>query len=139
MVNHCNSHSSTSAHNMYSKNLSNFPFAVFHQNVRTDRYNYSHTPPPHVLCLTEHHCKEQEIESLAIDHYRLGAKFCRHKLKQGDTCIFVHESLTFSNINLQEFCLDQDIETCAVTITSLSTRIVVICIYRSPSGNFTVY
>ena len=89
-----------------------------------------------MLCLTEHHFKEQEIESLAIEHYTVSAKFCRHNLKQGGTCIIVHESLTFTNIDLQEFCIEEDIEISAAKITSLSTMILVICIYRSPTGNF---
>jgi hypothetical protein len=52
----------------------------------------------HVVRLTEHHCKEQEIETLSIDQYILGAKFCRQRLKHGGTGIFVHESLAFTNI-----------------------------------------
>jgi len=55
---------------------------------------------PYILCLTEHHLKEQEIECFAIDHYTLGAKFGRKILKKGGTNIFVHESLTFTNIHL---------------------------------------
>jgi hypothetical protein len=58
---------------------------------------------PHLVCLTQHHLKEQEIETLSTDHYILGAKFCRENLKHGGTGIFVHESLPFTNINLQEF------------------------------------
>jgi len=65
---------------------------------------------PHVICLTEHHSKEQEIETLSRDHYILGAKFCRQSLKHRGTGIFVHESLAFTNVNLQEFCMEQDID-----------------------------
>ena len=89
---------------------------------------------PHVLCLTEHHSVEQEIETLSIDHCILGAKFCRQSLKHGGTGIFVHESLAFTNIDLQESCMEQDIEAFAVKINLLTT---VICIYRSPTGNFS--
>jgi len=89
-----------------------------------------------VICLTGHHSKEQEIETLSIDRYILGAKFRRQSLKYGDTGIFVHESLAFTNIDLQEFCMEQDIETCTVKINLLTTIIYIICIYRSPTGNF---
>ena len=65
-----------------------------------------------VVCLTEHHLREQEIENLSIAHYTLRAKFCRQNLKQGGTGIFVHESLAFTNIDLQNYCMEQDIETC---------------------------
>jgi len=67
---------------------------VFHQNIRglgdkTSELLGSVLPMlPHVLCLTEHHLKEQEIENLSIAHYTFGAKFCRQNLKQGGTGIF---------------------------------------------------
>jgi hypothetical protein len=63
-----------------------------------------------VICLTEHHSTEQEIETFSIDHYILGAKFCKQSLKYKGTGIFVHESLAFTNIDLQGLCMEQDIE-----------------------------
>jgi hypothetical protein len=77
----------------------------------------------HVICLTEHHLREQEIENLSIAHYTLGAKFCRQYLKQGGTSIFVHESLAFTNIDLKNSCIEQDIETCAIKINLPATYI----------------
>jgi len=91
---------------------------VFHHNIRglrdkTSELLGSILPKlPHVVYLTEHHLREQEIENLSIAHYTLGAKFCRQNLKQGGTGIFVHESLAFTNIDLQNYCMEQDIETC---------------------------
>ena len=43
---------------------------------------------PHVVCLTEHNLKEQEIETLSVDQYILGATFCRQSLKHKGTGIF---------------------------------------------------
>jgi hypothetical protein len=71
---------------------------------------------PCILRLTENHLKEQETESFSIDHYTFGAKFGRKILKKGGTSIFVHESLTFTNINLQKSFIEQDTEVRAVKI-----------------------
>jgi hypothetical protein len=93
----------------------NKSFTVLHQNIRGVRNKNNHllrsmTPKhAHVICLTEHHSKENEINNLTINHYILGAKFCRQSLIYGDTCIFVHEPLAFTNIDLQHFCMEQDI------------------------------
>jgi hypothetical protein len=71
---------------------------VFHQNIRglsskTNELLETILPNlPHVICLTEHHLRKQEIENVSIAHYTLSAKFCRQKLKHGGTSIFVHES-----------------------------------------------
>jgi len=83
------------------------PFSVFHQNIgglrnKINELLDSVLPQlPHVPCLTEHHAKDQEIETLYIDHYTLGAKYCRQSLKHGGTGIFVHESLAFTNIDTE--------------------------------------
>ena len=69
-------------------------------------------------------------------HRSLATKSCRQCLKHGGTGIFVHESLAFTNIDLQKFCMEQDIETCAAKINLLTAMIYVICIYRSLTGNF---
>jgi hypothetical protein len=139
--------------NCYSKNThsrlnpKSFPtatnksFTIFHQNIRglgnkTNELLESVLPKlPHVICLTQHHSKEHEIKTVSIDHYILGAKLCRQS-KTWSTGIFVHEALAFTNTDLQQFCTEQDIETYAVKINLLSTMLYVICIYRSPTGNF---
>jgi hypothetical protein len=81
-------------------------FTVLHQNIRgikdkTSELIGSMLPMlPQVVCLTEHHLKDHEIENISMPYYTLGAKFCRKKMKQGGTCIFVHESLAYNLIDL---------------------------------------
>ena len=136
---------SRSQDNTISPITTNEYFTVFHQNIRGARDKTSELLGsilpilPHVVCLSEHHLRDHEIENLSIAHYTLGAKFCRKNLKQGGTGIFVHESLAFTNIDLQESCIEQDIETCAIKINLTATNIYVIAIYRSPTGNFTSF
>ena len=123
----------------------NKSFTVFDQNIRGLRNENNELlgsvlpKLPPVLCLTGHHLKEQEIETLSIDHYILGSKFCRQNLKHRGTGIFIHESLAFTNIDLQEFCIEQDIQTCVVKLYLLTAMMYVICIYRSPTGNFVCF
>jgi len=93
---------------------------------------------PHVVCLTEHQLKEEEIENLSMNQYILGATFWRQNLKHGSTGIFVHESLAFTSI-VQEFCMWQDTEVCVVKINLLTAMIYVICVYRTPTGNFICF
>jgi len=57
--------------------------------------------------------KKQEVQNVSIDHCILAAKSCRQCLKHGGTDIFVHESLAFTNIDLQKFCMEQVIEMCS--------------------------
>ena len=145
MVGFLRIHTKTIPEKTYTKNLNNTPLKVIHQNIRglrskTNELLTSILPDiPQIICITEHHLNEQEIESLYIENYTLGAKYCRHNLKQEGTCIFVHESLTYVNNELDKFGKEQDLEISAVKITSLPMLIIIICIYRSPSGNLSFF
>jgi hypothetical protein len=64
-------------------------FKIFHQNIRglkskvDDLSNAPFPDYPHIMCLTEHHLKDYEINNLPIDHFKLGYKYCRHEFKNG--------------------------------------------------------
>jgi len=127
---------------MNGKNL----FKIFHQNIRglkskVDKLSNSLLPDyPNILCLTEHHLKNFEIYNLPVDQFKLGSKFCRHEYKNGGWgggCNFVHEDLEFSSISLDKYCKEKDIEVCAVRLKITPIQLVILAIYRSPSGNFT--
>jgi exonuclease III len=117
------------------------PLRVFHQNLgglkgKVNELINSVIPElPHMLCITEHHLKDSEVDLLPITHYKLGAKYCRQILKNGGVSIYVHTSVQFTNISLQ----DQDIETCAVKLNIKDSIIIVLGIYRSLSGHFDYF
>jgi hypothetical protein len=69
-------------------------------------------------------------------NYNLGAEYCRQTFRQGVVCIFVREKLKYSNVNLNEFCKDDDLEICAVKLPFSSGNICTVAIYRATSGNF---
>jgi hypothetical protein len=88
------------------------------------------------ICFTEHHLTEPEISRTVIKFYNLGAYFWRKSRKNGGVRIFVHQNIQFTTIDLDEFCIDQEIEICAIKLHHFSTNICVLTIYRSPTGNF---
>jgi hypothetical protein len=51
-----------------------------------------------------------------MDKYKLGGKNCGECLKNGGVSIFVRYTLHCTNINLDEFCKEQDIEAYAVRL-----------------------
>jgi hypothetical protein len=62
---------------------------------------------PHILCLTEHHLKDYEIDNLTIDNYKLGSKFGRQEFKNGGVGIFIHGDREFSTIPLDKYCKEK--------------------------------
>jgi hypothetical protein len=119
---------------------------IFHQNIRglnsdkVDELTFALAVDlMHIICLTEHHMRDSIIDTFLLPHYNLAAKFCRKKLKNGGVCIFIHESIRFSNINLEKFCNEKDLEICAAKLHLTPYEICIITIYRSPSGDLQYF
>jgi hypothetical protein len=126
----------------YYYNVNNF---IFHQNIRgifhkTDELIISLFPDtPHVLCLNEHHLRNEEIDTVHLDRCTLGAKFCRKTYKQGGVRIYVTNDIQFNTISLGQHKREKGLEICAIKIGLPSSSLTVICIYRSPTGIFNYF
>jgi exonuclease III len=118
--------------------------AIYHQNIRginnktEELLSQWEFNLPHVLCFTEHHLTKLEITCIIIKFYNLEAYFC-HKSKNGGVCIFVHYKLQFTPTDLNEYCIDQDIEICAVKLHHFPSNICILTVYRSPTGNVSCF
>ena len=69
----------------------------------------------------------------------LSAEYCRQFFGGSGVCIFIHKALKVSTINLHEFCKDKDFEVCAFLLELSYTKILVITVYRSTSGDFQLF
>ena len=65
----------------------------------------------------------------------MGAFYCRSNHKFGGVNIFIHESLTYSTTDLNRYCYDHDLETCAIKFKIGSTVYCIVSIYRPPAGD----
>ena len=54
-------------------------------------------------------------------------------------CIYISKNICFNAINLDQFIKEKDLEICALKQCSLTSSFTVICIYRSPTGDFTYF
>jgi hypothetical protein len=129
----------------YDKNvdLSNSLY-IFHQNVRglrskseelinslvTDNIN------PHIPCFSEHDMEEQELQCFTLTGYALRSSFCCKHLKGGGGCIFVCEDMNVYKINITHKCRKKDLEICAVEIETETSKLIVLSLYRAPTGDF---
>ena len=58
---------------------------------------------PHLICLSEHHMREQEIISLSLS-YRLASSCCRDESSKGGVCILTRNDINFNTTHLKKFC-----------------------------------
>ena len=94
---------------------------------------------PQGLCFTEHHLKDYEISNAGINNYTLGAYYCRKTWKSGGVVIFIHNTLSYTPVNLTEYCNELDFEACAVKLKVLTKVFCTLCIYRPPTRNFVTF
>ena len=125
--------------------LNNNVFKIYHQNIRILRnklhelIGHLHPVLPHVICLTEHHLNMLEKTYVNIEGYTIGAQFCRVSYAKGGAIIYVHNSLQYINNDLSKYAKEKDTEICAVKTSINSLNILIITIYRAPSGNFNYF
>ena len=54
-------------------------------------------------------------------------------------CVYIHQDITFSDINLLKYCKEQDLEIATVKIKFNKKNIIVACLYRAPTGEFVYF
>lgn len=88
---------------------------VFHRNIQGLKHKANEllssllSDLPCIICITECYLNQLEPDSIIIESYILGASCCRKQFLKGGTCIFVHKSIKFCKISINNYCLDHDI------------------------------
>jgi hypothetical protein len=140
----------TEGHNNHDLSLTNIlPHNQFinfhHQSIRSlgNKANellcHLHHGPPHIMCPTEHHLQHNELASLHIDNYTLGAHYCRKTKRKSGVCMFIHNSVTFTTLIIDNYCLDQDTEVCAIHLNAVYYQLCMVAVYRSPLCNLNTF
>jgi exonuclease III len=111
---------------------------MFHQNIRGLKVKHdelicsliSHKVAPHLICLSEHYLTEQNLITINPENYNLSSNFS-HTNYNGTRFDLQH-----SLLDVSQFCIEKNFEICAVQIDLGNYYVIVVCIYRSQSGNF---
>jgi len=82
--------------NRFLNNGVTTPLLIYHQNIRglhnkiDELFLSFYDNLPHILCFTEHHLFNDDINSLYINPYNLGTSYCRSNHNYGGVSVFVH-------------------------------------------------
>jgi hypothetical protein len=82
---------------------------------------------------------EQELLHLTMIGYQLGSTFCQKGLHRGGMHIFVRTDQHFSKIDIYHHCKGQDFEISAVQLVSKTSNLIVLSLYRAPSGDVKIH
>ena len=117
---------------------------VIHQNIRglsnkSDELICSFTTNqinPHIIRLSEHNLSTHNLLLINLENYYLGCSFSRSINHGGGVCIYIRKDIHFVKRDVLHYCVEKIIEFCVVQIDTKTSHIVIICMYRSPVGNF---
>jgi exonuclease III len=80
--------------------------------------------------------EEQDLLHLTLQGYILGSSFCRKDLQKGGVCIFVRKDLNAIKIDNSHNCTEKDLEICAVELETETSKLIILSLYRAPTGDF---
>lgn len=95
---------------------------------------------PDVLCFTETFLDANRCQYVKIKGYVLGTSYNRKKYMKnsGGSCIMLKKGLSYTEITyLKHLAADNVFECCGVEIKS--SKLIIICIYRTPSSDPNVF
>lgn len=91
------------------------------------------------MCFNETWTDNMSINSFKIDGYGLADHYCRRSKKRGGVAIYLRDDVSFRRIDLTDFCVELDIEVCAVSCDIRGFKVVILNCYRSPDGDVSVF
>jgi exonuclease III len=87
-----------------------------------------------ILCFIKHWLKEDQFGLINIESFKLVSNFSRIRNEHGGSCIYVKEYLQTKELNyLQKLGKEKVFK---MSVAELLNYKVVVCIYRSPGGDF---
>jgi hypothetical protein len=120
--------------------------SVLHQNVQSisnkivelDLVLKSSLGNIDVLCLTQKWVKEDYLNLIHIDQYKLVNYFSRKKYEHGGCCIYVKNGTRTKELNyLKVLNEEKEFEMSATELVEYG--FILLCIYRPPDSNFKFF
>jgi len=116
---------------------------IYHQNIRglnkkKDEINIMLPESQgrlHLICLSEHHMRQEEMLDFIFPGYKLANCFCHKTYSNGGVCILARNDMTYQAIDLNKLCKEKVFEISALKLNTCSKKVTLCCVYRSPSEN----
>lgn len=130
-----------------SCNKSKCLLRVVHQNMQCIKNKlqaleiFLNDCKPNIFAVTEHWLDDAEISGFgSFCGYTLVSFFTRKMLEGGGVAIFVKEATCYRTLEWVSDCsIEKVIEICGVTIKGFVDNIIILAVYRPPSGDLNIF
>lgn len=121
-------------------------FCVIHQNIQSigtsllGLESFAREHKADLIAVTEHWKSVEQLQNYQIDGYRLCSSYCREINKHGGSAIYArHNLICDPNKYFESHSIPKVFECSCVQIKTCNTRVMILCIYRSPSGDIDLF
>ena len=90
----------------------------------------------HINCLSEHYLTDHNLLMIKPNNYYLASRFSCQSYSEGCVCLYIKSNWECNMIDLSQYCVEKVTDVCAVKIKIGNHLIILLCINRSPRGNF---
>ena len=94
---------------------------------------------PEILCLTEHWLRNDGIEKVNLNNYKLSSYSSRTNNRAGGTALYGLNNFDLRKVELDIDSLDFDCEFCVSRCQMGVFKCYVVCMYKAPTGNFDLF
>jgi exonuclease III len=95
---------------------------------------------PDVLCLSEHHLRQNEFNNISLTKFVNVSAFCRkNMLRGGGVCILVKKDIKYNIVDVSSYCHEGIIELSAISVYLSTKETLILAIYRPPNSNVDVF
>jgi len=83
--------------------------------------------------------EEHELLQLTLSGYTLGSCFTCEHLQGGGVCIFDRKDPNINKTDITHTFREKDLEICAVELETEASKVIVLSVYRAPTGDFNQF
>ena len=94
---------------------------------------------PDIFCISEHWLQNTDVEKVNLQNYKLVSYYSRKIHRGGGTAIFVQQRHKTSNIVTTVTEIEKHFEFCISEVKTKNKSYILICIYRSPTGDLDTF
>jgi Reverse transcriptase (RNA-dependent DNA polymerase) len=88
--------------------------------------------------MTEHWQKQEALDVIKIMNFKLASSYCRKIATHGGSVIYIRNDLECNKlVEIEDLSVEGCIEISAIEL--LSPQVIIVCIYRPPSGDFDLF
>jgi hypothetical protein len=105
---------------------------IYHQNIRSLNKKKDELSiklqeiqdRPHLICLSEHHMRREEMLDFSFPGYKLANSFCRETNFKGGVCILARNYMIYQPTDINKLCKEKTFEISAVKLNICSTKVI---------------